>query len=1036
MFRARANLEHPEPWAPGEFLSFADVGLSPASAVLSYGVGAFEGLKARRRRDGTIVVFRAADHGARLQRSAERLHMARFPVEAFVAGVKELVGRNARFVPPHGRGSFYVRPVQHAVEPMLGLGPCRQFQVLMYGSPVGAFFAKDSRTEGGLRLEVAEQARCAVGGTGAVKVVGNYAGGIAVRERARANGFDDVLYLDAGELRFVTETSGANVFVVTDDGRLVTPPLDDQVLPGVTRDSCIRIAQELLGIDVQERPIALDEVMTARELFCTGTAWVVRSVEEVVHGDRSHRFSEPDVGKRIREELQAIQRGDGPDRFGWLDVVEPDSYPSSPARRASSGSNGSGRPHHADEAVPPHTIDGLRRRINSLDDELIQLIAERRSLSQEVVRIKDPAGTPVRDVDREQELLARLIKTGRAHGLDAHFTTTLFHEIIDDSVRLQQRFLQRSAERAEDRLLRIAFQGTEGAYSHLAAQKYFAERADHLVFKGFRTFEDVVRAVEKGDADRAFLPIENTTLGAIHEVYDLFLDTRLSIVGEEQLRIEHCLVSVQDVPLASIRRIYSQPQAVAQCSSFLAGMTGCEVRSYVDTAGAAVKVKEDGDPSQAAIASEQAARSLGMAILRRDIANQKDNFTRFIVAAREPQRVDLRIPSKTSLVMATGQKAGSLVEALIVFRDHDLPMTKLQSRPFPGKPWNEMFYVDFRGNLADDRVKEALDELARVTSFIKVLGSYPDRNVARTSPPPAVFTGEAETAAAPALTAAPPVAAPVAKPSTAKHPYRLASREHKPEDTVIEVQGVRIGGPDLVVIAGPCAVESPEQVFTCAREVKERGAQILRGGCFKPRTSPYSFQGLGFEGLDYLVEAGRRYGLPVVTEVLSPADVEAVAERSDILQIGARNMQNFSLLREVGRVPRPIMLKRGLMASVNELLQAAEYVLAQGNLQVFLCERGIRTFETATRNTLDLSAIPVLRQRTHLPIIVDPSHAAGNRDLVPPLAIAAKAIGSQGLMVEIHPDPESALSDGPQALRFPQFARLMTELATGVGRPA
>jgi chorismate mutase / prephenate dehydratase len=255
--------------------------------------------------------------------------------------------------------------------------------------------------------------------------------------------------------------------------------------------------------------------------------------------------------------------------------------------------------------------------------------------------------------------------------------------------------------------------------------------------------------------------------------------------------------------------------------------------------------------------------------------------------------------------------------------------------------------------------------------------------------------------------------------------YRLVSRDYKKEDTIIEIKGVKLGGDNFTVIAGPCSVESNEQINSCAREAKENGAGILRGGCFKPRTSPYSFQGLGFEGLDYLVEAGRKYGLPVVTEVLSPDDVLEVAEKADILQIGARNMQNFTLLSAVGRTCRPVMLKRGMSSSIDELLNAAEYILNQGNQQVFLCERGIRTFETATRNTLDISAVPVLRARTHLPVIVDPSHAAGKRELVEPLSIAARAIGAHGIMVEFHPEPEKALSDGAQSLRFPEFEELM-----------
>jgi len=216
--------------------------------------------------------------------------------------------------------------------------------------------------------------------------------------------------------------------------------------------------------------------------------------------------------------------------------------------------------------------------------------------------------------------------------------------------------------------------------------------------------------------------------------------------------------------------------------------------------------------------------------------------------------------------------------------------------------------------------------------------------------------------------------------------------------------------------------------MVCAKEAKEHGTHILRGGCFKPRTSPYSFQGLGLKGLDMLVDAGKTYHMPVITEVMSEEDIEPVAAKSDILQIGARNMQNFSLLKALGRTHRPIMLKRGLSSTLEDLLMAVEYVLSEGNQQVFLCERGIRTFETATRNTLDLSAVPVLKKLTHLPIFVDPSHAAGERDLVPPLALAAKAVGAHGIMVEFHPEPEKALSDGPQALRFPQFETLMHDL--------
>ena len=256
----------------------------------------------------------------------------------------------------------------------------------------------------------------------------------------------------------------------------------------------------------------------------------------------------------------------------------------------------------------------------------------------------------------------------------------------------------------------------------------------------------------------------------------------------------------------------------------------------------------------------------------------------------------------------------------------------------------------------------------------------------------------------------------------------LVSRRNHSQDTVVEVGGVAIGGESFVVIAGPCSVESAEQMLCTARYVQQAGAAILRGGAFKPRTSPYSFQGLGEKGLELLARARRETGLPVVTEVMDPEHLEPVARHADILQVGARNVQNFPLLKKVGRTGKPVLLKRGLMTRIDEFLMAAEYVLAEGNPRVILCERGIRTFETATRNTLDLSAVCVLKERTHLPVIVDPSHAAGDRRFVEPLARAAMAVGADGIMVEVHCKPEEALCDGKQSLSPEQFGRLMDQI--------
>jgi 3-deoxy-7-phosphoheptulonate synthase len=268
-------------------------------------------------------------------------------------------------------------------------------------------------------------------------------------------------------------------------------------------------------------------------------------------------------------------------------------------------------------------------------------------------------------------------------------------------------------------------------------------------------------------------------------------------------------------------------------------------------------------------------------------------------------------------------------------------------------------------------------------------------------------------------------------------PYKLASRNFNPGGTVVKVGGVSIGGEQVVVMAGPCSVESREQIDLVAEQVARAGARVIRGGAFKPRSSPYSFQGMGAEGLQLMRAAADRNGLLVVSEVMDQTQIPLVAEYSDILQVGARNMQNFNLLRELGKLRKPILLKRGIAATIEELLLSAEYIMAGGNYDVILCERGIRTFETYTRNTMDISAIPVVKKLSHLPMVADPSHGTGRRDKVAPMARAAVAAGADGLLIEVHPDPDRALSDGAQSLRPEQFEELMAQLrmiAPAVGR--
>ncbi len=639
-------------------------------------------------------------------------------------------------------------------------------------------------------------------------------------------------------------------------------------------------------------------------------------------------------------------------------------------------------------------LQDLRSKLDDIDRRIVAALAERDQVTGEVGIFKLKSEGGLRDIQREENLLTKLVAEAQAANLDAHYVARLYREILDHSVRKQQEAFVAHANPAERgaQVPVVYYLGQEGSYSHQAACRHFEARGGPVTFRGGNAFEELLLAVRDGAADFAMLPIENTTAGSINEAYDLLARMNLALVGEEIQKVEHCLLALDDVPLSCIKRIYSHTKAIEQCTEVLRTLKHCHIESMADTASAARKVRDDQDLSQAAIASEEAARIYGLKILKRGVANQKENFTRFVVVARNPLQIDPRIPCKTSILFSTRHEEGALMRCLNVLAKHHINLTKLESRPRPHTPWEYQFYVDLEGNVADPRVQQALQALAADTSYLKVFGSYPARTTKESRAAEPRF-GQTATVPADALdlqVQAEP--APVVK-DLEKKAYKLASRATRSKDSQFKIGNVVIGGPKPIIIAGPCSVESREQIMMCARIVKELGGHLLRGGCFKPRTSPYAFQGMGYEGLDLLEEAGRTFGLPIVTEVMHPADLEQVARKADVIQLGARNMQNFSLLKEVGRIDRPVMLKRGMMASIDEWLQAAEYILAHGNQQVILCERGIRTFETATRNTLDLSAVVVAKELTHLPVIVDPSHACGTWRWVPAMTEAALAAG-------------------------------------------
>jgi chorismate mutase/prephenate dehydratase len=656
--------------------------------------------------------------------------------------------------------------------------------------------------------------------------------------------------------------------------------------------------------------------------------------------------------------------------------------------------------------------------------------------------VKEQGAAGIQDADRERQVLDGVAAAAADLGVSGSLVRRIFRELINDSVAQQARLLNGDAGGR----VRVSYQGVAHAYSDSAAQKYLAGRGLDGDLTGFRSFREAAGALLAGDADLSVLPIENTTAGSINEVYALLREHELYIVGEETLKVEHCLAALGPVPLSALTKILSHPQGLEQCTAFLQSVPSAVPTTYFDTAEALRAVSEQGDPTVAAIGSVDAAHAYGLEVLRHNISDQADNFTRFVVLSRTPAAVDVRIPCKTSLILVTRHEEGALLRCLEVLAATGHSMTKLESRPRPGRPWEYLFFMDIEGNVDDPRTAAALDELRTAALFVKILGSYPAKALRAPVRAGGVAGQPAAAAGAPAAAGEASAAAPAElleavagtpRPAVGRsRQYKLVDRAARAADTVIAVGDLLIGGDGFAVMAGPCSVESAEQIGATARFVAEQGAHILRGGVFKPRTSPYAFQGLGWDGLDLLVAAGREAGLPVITEVMAVNQVQRMARAADILQVGARNMQNFDLLRELGKVDRPVLLKRGLSSTIEEWLAAAEYVVAQGNQQVILCERGIRTFENATRNTLDLSAVVVVRERTHLPIIVDPSHGTGSRPYVAPMAWAARAAGAHGLLIEVHPDPDRALSDSDQSLSFDQFGSLMRHLGSVPQWPA
>ena len=632
----------------------------------------------------------------------------------------------------------------------------------------------------------------------------------------------------------------------------------------------------------------------------------------------------------------------------------------------------------------PQALNQTREQITALDKDLLALLAKRRNLSLDVARSKEVDIRPIRDTQREKELLARLVKQGRDHGLDAHYVISLYQSIIEDSVLNQQAYLQsRANPDSQKQQYCIAYLGARGSYSYLAASRYCDRRQVDMQDLGCKSFDEIVQAVESGHADYGFLPIENTSSGSINEVYDVLQHTSLAIVGETTIEVDHCLLAKSGSTTKEIKTVYAHPQPISQCSRYLSLHPEFKLEYCSSSAEAMDRVMESDDSSVAAIGSAEGGALYQLEAIQNELANQKINQSRFIVVARKAIAVPEQLPAKTTLIMATGQKPGALVEALLVLKAHNLNMSKLESRPIPGTPWEEMFYLDLDANLSSSEMKSALKELERITRFIKVLGCYPCETVNPTQLSNSQLMIEPDTSRVQNSNDN------RNKPTSSNH--LRSGKEHDQDASQISCGQLQIGDGQFGALALVSLPQESELFSQKAKSLKEAGFQaVILEGLSRQQNAEHNI--LAFKKSLY------QFGLECIISVEHEAELKLAAEHGTLLLITGKQMHNHSLLERVGSLHMPVILERNTMASVEEYIDAAEIILSRGNQQLILCESGIRTFNDSVKPALDLAALVELKGLSHLPVLVNPSYASTLATLTAH-SIAAKQLAADGLVL-------------------------------------
>lgn len=630
----------------------------------------------------------------------------------------------------------------------------------------------------------------------------------------------------------------------------------------------------------------------------------------------------------------------------------------------------------------PQPLNHTREQITSLDNDLLALLAKRRELSLDVARSKEVDIRPIRDTIREKELLARLVKQGREQGLDAHYVISLYQSIIEDSVLNQQAYLHgRANPQTQQQQYCVAYLGARGSYSYLAASRYCDRRQVEMQDLGCQSFDEIVQAVESGHADYGFLPIENTSSGSINEVYDVLQHTSLAIVGETTIEVGHCLLAKSGTNINDVKTVYAHPQPISQCSRYLSQHGDLKLEYCSSSAEAMEKVCNANDNSVAAIGSAEGGALYQLEAIESGLANQKVNQSRFIVVARKAVDVPEQLPAKCTLIMATGQKPGALVEALLVLKARNLNMSKLESRPIPGTPWEEMFYLDIDTNLSSEPMQAALKELERTTRFIKVLGCYPCETVNPTQ------LSNSQLMIEPSTSKAPP------KPSAISAKQKRYSKAHKAQPTEIVSGQLSLGNSQSAAIAQlqlPFEFTEFEQQ---AKTLKELGFQavVIQG---------LSQQSELLSALSQFKKTLDQFGLVCILMIEHESDLTVAAQLGDALMLSGTQMYNQAMLTQLGSLLLPVIVERNVMASVDDLLNAAEVVLSQGNQQLALCESGVSTLNNSAKPSLDLAALVELKGASHLPVLVNPSYSVDTTQLAG-LTKAIKQLGGDGLVINI-----------------------------------